>query len=217
VTHGSVDALLFDLGNVVIRIDFDRVFARWAALAGCDVARLREKFSHDEPYQRHERGEIETAAYFASLRDTLGIKLDDACLLDGWNVVFVEEMPGIADLLARIAPRIPLYAFTNTNRAHAAHYARRFAPVLGHFRKVFASCEMGLRKPEPAAFAHIVKKIGVPASRVLFLDDTLGNVEAARTCGLQAVHVTSDGTVRDTLAKLGLSGGQSFAERSVPI
>jgi FMN phosphatase YigB (HAD superfamily) len=204
MTPAPVDALLFDLGDVVIRIDFARVFARWAALAGGDAALLRERFSHDVPYQRHERGEIDTAAYFESLRETLGVDLDDARLLEGWNVVFIEEMPGIKELLKRIAPRIPIYAFTNTNPAHAAHYAKRFAPVLGHFRKVFASYEMGLRKPEPAAFARIVREIGVPGSRILFFDDTLANVEAARACGLQAVQVTSDETVRDTVVALGL-------------
>jgi len=204
MTSPLVDALLFDLGNVVIRIDFERVFACWAADTGQDAERLRERFSHDEPYQRHERGEIDATAYFASLRDTLGVELDDARLLEGWNAVFVEEMPGMSALLARIAPEIPIYAFTNTNRAHAAHYGSRFAPVLGHFRKVFASYVMGLRKPEPAAFAHIAKEIGVPPGRILFFDDTLGHVEAARAYGLQAVHVTSDETVRDTLAALGL-------------
>jgi len=201
---GPVDALLFDLGNVVFRIDFERVFARWAAHAGCDAALLRNRFSHDEPYQRHERGEIDAAAYFASLRASLGIELDDARLLDGWNVLFVAEMPGMRALLARVAPKIPIYGFTNTNRAHAGQYAGQFAPALKYFRKVFASYEMGRRKPEPAAFAHIAKKIGVAPSRILFFDDTLGHVEAARACGLQAVHVTSDDTVKETLAQLGL-------------
>ena len=204
MTFTSIDALLFDLGNVVIRIDFERVFARWAAHAGCDAARLREKFSHDEPYERHERGEIEAAAYFESLRNSLGVGLDDARFLDGWNAVFVEEMPGIRALLARIAPKIPIYAFTNTNHAHAGQCTTQFAPVLAHFRKVFASHEMGLRKPEAAAFVHIAKQIGMPAERILFLDNSLGHVEAARACGLQAVHVTSDDTVRETVAALGL-------------
>jgi glucose-1-phosphatase len=204
VNSAPTDALLFDLGNVVIRIDFDRVFARWAELAGCDAAMLRERFSHDQAYQRHERGEINSAAYFASLRHSLGIGLDDARLLDGWNAIYIGEMPGMSALLARLAPSIPIYAFTNTNRAHAAYYTKRFAPVLGHFRKVFASYEMGLRKPESAAFAHIANEIGVPAGRILFFDDTPGHVEAARACGLQAVHVTSDETVRETLAALRL-------------
>ena len=204
MTLRSIDALLFDLGNVVIRIDFERVFAHWAAHAGCDAARLREKFSHDEPYERHERGEIEAAAYFESLRNSLGVELEDARLLEGWSAIYVGEMPGMRELLARVAPKIPVYAFTNTNRAHAACYTVQFAPVLAHFRKVFVSHEMGLRKPEAAAFAHIAKQIGVPAERILFLDDSLGHVKAARACGLQAVHVTSDDTVRETVAALGL-------------
>jgi putative hydrolase of the HAD superfamily len=61
---------------------------------------------------------------------------------------------------------------------------------------------MGLRKPEPAAFRHIEREIGVPAHRILFFDDSLQNVEGARACGLQAVHVTSDETVRETIAAL---------------
>ena len=54
---GTVDALLFDVGGVVIRIDFNRAFARWATLAACDPALLRQRFLQDPPYQRHERVE----------------------------------------------------------------------------------------------------------------------------------------------------------------
>lgn len=204
MTPGSVDALLFDIGGVVVRIDFGRVFARWAAHAGCDAASLRERFSQDPPYQRHERGEIDAAAYFASLRGSLGLDLDDARLFDGWNTVFVEEMPGISALLARLAPRIPIYAFANTNHAHAAHLLSQFAPVLGHFRKVFTSCTIGLRKPEPAAFGCVVREIGAPAGRILFFDDTLENVDGARACGLQALHVASDADVASALARMDL-------------
>jgi putative hydrolase of the HAD superfamily len=203
-TPRAVAPLLFDLGNVVIRIDFGRAFARWAEHAACDPAMLRARFSHDLPYQRHERGEIDAAAYFASLRASLALDLDDARLLEGWNAIFVEEMPGISNLLARLAPRIPLYAFTNTNSTHWAQVVKRFAGTVGHFRKVFTSPEMGLRQPEPAAFRHIETEIGVPARRILFFDDALENVEAARACGLEAVQVTSDATVKETIAALRL-------------
>jgi putative hydrolase of the HAD superfamily len=201
---GGADALLFDLGGVVIRIDFDRAIARWAALASCDEALLRQRFSHDLPYQRHERGEIGAAEYFAALRLSLGIDLDDRQLIDGWNAIFIEEMPGISGLLARAAQRLPLYAFTNTNPVHEACWAQHFAGVLGHFAKIFTSSAIGLRKPEAAAFAFVVGEIGVPAGRVLFFDDALENIEGARSCGLQAVHVTSDGDVAKTLAAMGL-------------
>lgn len=204
MTSGAVDALLFDVGGVIIRIDFNRVFARWAALSGCDQALLRQRFSQDLPYQRHERGEIGVAEYFASLRKSLGLELDDARMLEGWNTIFIEEMPGIAALLARLAPRLPIYAFANTNRAHAAHLMKQFAGVLGCFRTVFTSCTIGHRKPEPAAFDHVTRTIGVPAARILFFDDTLENVEGARACALQAVHVTSDADVANAVVRLGL-------------
>jgi len=204
MTPSRADALLFDVGGVVVRIDFNRAFARWAARASCDQALLRQRFSHDAPYQHHERGEIGVGQYFASLRDSLGLELDDARLLDGWNSIFVEEMPGMSALLARLAPRIPIYAFANTNHAHAAHLLKQFAGVLGHFRKVFTSCTIGHRKPEPAAFDHVVRAMGVPAGRILFFDDTLENIEGARARGLQAVHVTSDADVANAVAAMGL-------------
>ena len=198
------DALLFDIGNVIIDIDFKRAFARWAELARTDAAALRDRFSMDAPYRQHEIGAIDAAAYFASLRASLGIDLTDAQFLEGWNAIFIAEAPGISALLARAATRIPLYGFTNTNRAHLAWWKPRFADAMTHFRHVFASCEIGLRKPDAAAFAHIVREIDVPAERILFFDDTLENVEGARVSGLQAVHVRSRDDVPETLAALGL-------------
>ena len=106
--RGGVDVLLFDLGRVVVDIDFERVFARWAAMAGCDPAAIRERFSHDEPYCRHEVGHIDAAQYFDCLRRSLAIDLSNAQFIDGWNAVFIGEMPGIANLLAWLEPRIPL-------------------------------------------------------------------------------------------------------------
>jgi putative hydrolase of the HAD superfamily len=201
---GGVDALLFDLGGVVIDIDFNRVFARWAEHAGCDERLVRERFAQDDAYCRHEVGEIGVADYFASLRGTLGIDLSDAQFLDGWNAIYMGEVPGIARLLARAGERIPLYAFTNTNRAHEACWAAQFAGLVTLFKEVFVSSTMGLRKPEPAAFAFVVKEIGIPAGRIVFFDDNPHNVAGARACGLQAVHVTAHADVERTLAALDL-------------
>jgi FMN phosphatase YigB (HAD superfamily) len=204
LSPGSADALLFDLGRVVLDIDFNEALACWAGHAGCAPAHLAGRFVHDDAFHRHERGEIGDAEYFESLRASLGIKLSDAQFLDGWNAIFAGEMPDIAQLLARAAKRLPLYAFSNTNGAHVEHFSRTYAAVLGHFREIFLSSSIGLRKPDAAAYDHVVKAIGVPASRIVFFDDSADNIEGARARGLSAVHVRTPADVADALASLGV-------------
>lgn len=200
----SADALLFDLGRVVIDIDFGKALTCWAGHAGCAPADLAARFVREESYRHHEVGKIEDAAYFQSLRDSLGIGISDAQFLEGWNAIFAGEMPGIAPLLKRAAARLPLYAFSNTNRPHVEHFSKAYADLLGHFRDVFLSSTIGLRKPDAAAYDHVVKAIGVPASRIVFFDDLAANIEGARARGLVAVHVTSPDDVAKALAALGI-------------
>jgi glucose-1-phosphatase len=204
MTRNTYDALLFDLGGVVLDIDLRRIFARWAELTSCDAALLQKRFSPDETFLRHETGHLADDVFFARVRTMLGIDISDAEFLDGWNAIFIGEMPGISSTLAAAAAKLPLYAFSNTNHPHQSYFSERFASVLGHFKHVFASSDIGLRKPDAAAFEFVLDAIGFPPGRVLFFDDSLANIEAARACGLQAVHVTSSSTVPDTLAALAL-------------
>jgi putative hydrolase of the HAD superfamily len=201
---GAADALLFDLGRVVIDVDFARALACWAGHAGCAPDLLASRFVRDEAYRRHEVGKISDADYFATLRVSLGIALTDDQFLEGWNAIFVGEMPDIEALLARAARHLPLYAFSNTNPAHVAHFPSVYANVLRHFREVFVSSSMGLRKPDASAYAHVVKRIGVPASRIVFFDDLAENIEGARAVGIHAVHVRSSSDIADALDALGI-------------
>jgi glucose-1-phosphatase len=94
-------------------------------------------------------------------------------------------------LLRTLSPRVPTYLFSNTNPAHYQLWSVRYAEALRPLRRRFISCEMGLRKPEPEAFEHVAREIGVPLERLLFLDDTEANLEAARRLGVKTVLVRS--------------------------
>lgn len=205
LSPGAVDALLFDIGRVVLDIDFNKTVACWAGHAGCEPTSLVGRItSRDEIYQRHEKGEISDAEFFGALRALLGIGISDAQFLEGWNAIFAGEMPGIAPLLERAAKRLPLYAFSNTNGAHAEHFSASYAGVLGHFREIFLSSSIGLRKPDAEAYDHVVKAIGAPAERIVFFDDLAENIDGARAHGLRTVHVRSVDDVAEALAALGI-------------
>jgi FMN phosphatase YigB (HAD superfamily) len=189
--HASVDAVLFDLGGVLVEIDFQRVFAHWARSAGVPTATVAGRFSFDASYEAHEVGAIDAAQYFAALRGTLGLELTDEQFQAGWCSIFGGEMPGAAGLLASLAGRVPMHVFSNTNAAHHAWWAERFATLLAPIGQVLCSHELGLRKPTRAGFDAVCERIGAAPGRVLFFDDTEANVAGAREAGLQAFHVGS--------------------------
>jgi FMN phosphatase YigB (HAD superfamily) len=196
------EALLFDLGNVLVDISFDRTFGHWGRAAGLETGQVRDRFSFDDAYECHERGEITAAAYFQTLRGSLGIDISDTDFLDGWNAMLVGEVVGMRKLLERVQGRFPLYAFSNTNAVHHALWSVEYGPMLEPFRQVFASSEIGLRKPEPEAFMAVAAAIGVPPERILFFDDSQVNVVGARQVGMAAVLVASIDDVADALDRI---------------
>ena len=199
----SVDVLLFDLGRVVLDINFDHGDGELGRARRLRARRPRQRVSSSTTASSITRpAGSTTPRSLQSLRQSLGIGLTDAQFLEGWNAIFTGEMPGIAPLLAGAAQRLPLYAFSNTNPAHVAHFSKAYADVLSHFREIFLSSSIGLRKPDAEAYDHVVKAIGVPASRILFFDDSAANIEGARARGLCAIHVTSMDDVARALTAL---------------
>ena len=197
-------ALLFDLGGVVIDIDFGRAFAAWQPKSRLSLEEIGRMFMFDLPYQRHEKGEIDAQEYFDHLASTLRIEGDHSFIAQGWNSIFVGEIAGTMAALRTVRNELPCHAFTNTNAAHAAAWSRMFPAVVNSFDRIFASHEMGLRKPEREAFDHIAQALGVAPEAILFFDDVFENVQGARAAGFQAVHVRSPHDVQVALDALGV-------------
>ncbi|HSW06330.1 HAD-IA family hydrolase [Aquabacterium sp.] len=192
-------ALLFDLGGVLVDIDFGRALSAWAPHSSLSIDGLRQAFKFDLPYEQHERGEITAAAYFDHLASMLKLSATHAEISNGWNSIFVGELTQTRLIVEAMRALLPCHAFTNTNATHMAAWTRLFPGVVQAFDRIFASHEMGLRKPERAAFDHITRAIGVAAGDILFFDDLLENVNAASEAGLQAVHVRSPADVTQAL------------------
>lgn len=185
----EIEALLFDLGGVIIEVDFARTLRFWAKAAGIDSSLLPDKIGRDECFERHERGELSCVDYFRELRRGHLQGLTEHQMRDGWNQTLGREIPGVRPLVRRLARRIPLYVFSNTNPTHQREWERDCAETLSHFQSVFVSSELGQRKPEQRAFLSVAGRIGLPPEKILFLDDNPVNVEGARSAGMHAVTI----------------------------
>ncbi|MFT5224867.1 MAG: epoxide hydrolase-like predicted phosphatase [Polaribacter sp.] len=196
----TVEALIFDLGNVVIDIDFDRIFKKWSFYSGVPVEEMQAAFRIDAAYEQHERGEIEGVEYHQHLEQTLEMELSYEQFCEGWNDIMVAPIGDTVRLLESLQGRVPLYALSNANTLHKEYWEKTFHSELSPFDQVFVSSDMGSRKPEPAIYLLALERINIEPENVIFFDDLAINVEAARVLGMTAVQVQSPLDVEECIA-----------------
>jgi putative hydrolase of the HAD superfamily len=199
----QVQALLFDLGGVLIDVDFNRVLEYWQPISRLSLEELKNTFSSDLPYQQHERGEITAAQYFAHLAMTLELQDDPAHISAGWNAIFGREITETRLLVQEARAHLPCYVFSNTNATHQVAWTALYPDLAQSFERIFVSSDMGYRKPERRAFEYVADAMDVPLNAILFFDDHPDNVAGARAAGLQAVHVQGPADVRAALQAIG--------------
>lgn len=197
-------ALLFDLGGVLIDVDFDRVLRAWAPGSRLSFDEMKRRFQPDGAYERHERGQISETDYFSHVATLLELPADHEKLVAGWNAIFAGEIAATRRRVEALRSRIPCFCFTNTNATHAACWSQLYPAVVQVFDRIFLSHVLHLRKPEPEAFTSVCRLMQTEPREVLFFDDNAANIEAAQATGLQTCRVASPDDVATTLRAVGL-------------
>jgi len=183
----------------VIDISVERALRCWEPKSRLSVEQMRERLVADEPFRQHERGELPAAGYFGHLRRLFELDASDGEIAAGWNAILVGENKASLQLVESARRHLPCYAFTNTSQTHQAIWSTAFPNVVSAFDRIFTSPQLGLRKPDHAAFDAVTQEIGIDPANILFFDDLLENVEGARAAGLQAVHVRDHEDIRQAL------------------
>ncbi|HJL78533.1 MAG TPA: HAD family phosphatase, partial [Candidatus Marinimicrobia bacterium] len=115
MSTSEIKAILFDLGNVLIKIDFSRVISEWVRFSGKDDIQISSDSILGSENEKYERGEISTQQFVSSLKRELKLNISDEKFLQGWNNVFVGETPGIRNVIDRVFSKYPLFVFSNTS------------------------------------------------------------------------------------------------------
>ncbi len=116
----------------------------------------------------------------------------------------LQPMPASVALLRRLRDAgAPLYYLSNMPAPYADHLEAAH-DFVGWFRDGVFSARVQAVKPERAIFDLAAQRFGVPAAELLFFDDHLPNVLAARAAGWQAVHFTGVAAVEAALCEHGL-------------
>jgi HAD superfamily hydrolase (TIGR01509 family) len=199
---------VFDLGRVLIWFDEELVYQR-----------LRERCPPGAPVEAVFNAHLAAAAVdiggdFDSLHPLLLRDLGLAMTLEelrlAWNDIF-SPMPEMLAVVKE-TPR-PRYLLSTTNEPHVSWLRERFGYVFELFDRCFLTCEIGLRKPDPALFRYVESVSGQPPQRHLLIDDLAENVAGAQAAGWQAIQFLGVEDCRRRLVELAAQEAQEGARR----
>ena len=108
-----------------------------------------------------------------------------------WEETIRGPISGMEDLLSRLRrSAIPIYGLSNTSMEKFQVLRKKY-PFLSRFAGILISGEVGITKPDPRIFDLFLKRTGLQAGELLFIDDSEANVAAARSLGWDAVPFAS--------------------------
>jgi putative hydrolase of the HAD superfamily len=182
-----VKAVIFDLGGVAVRWNPACVSSEFARSA--EEARLiRQQLMEHGDWGQFDRGILSEEELARRFQQRSGLALErifEALQFIKDSLHLIDET---AELMAELKGRgVRLFCLSNMSFAHYDYLSAKYS-FFEHFEAELISARVGCIKPEAAIYELALKKFAVPAGNCLFVDDKLENIEAARTCGMQALH-----------------------------
>lgn len=178
--------IIFDLGNVIFKVDSIKTFEYWSKLTGKDPEFLWNAFFSDNAYLYYELGEISEDRMRKHFSKKINFNLSKSDFIDGFNLMITGVNPGIQPILQRLKGKYFLSALSNTNKTHERYMLQNFVNIITFFDKLFFSHRMKCRKPEEKAFLFPLQHFRVNPENCIFFDDSEENVQGALKLGINA-------------------------------
>ena len=178
-------AVLFDIGRVLIDVDFEGAAKNVAQATGRNWEELWKWFESAPELPMLEKGDITPVEYYAACAKQLKLDLTYDTFAECWNNIFTVKWD-VVEYFRSLHGRVTLGVLSNTNELHFQFIRERY-PFLHSADYWFLSYRMGCMKPEDRCYQLPVEYLGLPSDRVFFTDDRPENVAAAKRVGMHAV------------------------------
>ncbi|MDD3965464.1 MAG: HAD family phosphatase [Candidatus Neomarinimicrobiota bacterium] len=196
IPKGHIQDLVFDLGNVLVDVEY----SRFTAYMGWDPAKFM-RFYATEFFREFETGRRDEAACFREMAHYVPLKEEDIPRYRANIYRTFPLRPRTLALLPALRKKFRLYLFSNTNSLDFNAISRRIRfPDL--FDGVYTSHEQGFLKPNPEAYEKIEDLFGLKAETLLYFDDRFENIEAGIRAGWPSLQVKDEETFLKILRDL---------------
>jgi HAD superfamily hydrolase (TIGR01509 family) len=205
-----VQNIIFDLGGVILNLDFHRTAEAFTKLGVVDFHSFFTQYHAHPLFQSLEKGKVPEPKFYDELREVTQIKATDTEIDAAWNAMLLDfKQPVLAEMERLSRQGYRLFLFSNTNAIHHAFFLKQYEEQYGKnfddlFEAAWYSHLIGARKPDQQAFLQVLELANLKAEETLFIDDTLPNIEAAAAIGMQTALATASHTVVEILSERSL-------------
>ena len=204
-------AVVFDLGAVVFRWRPDQLLRRVLPQRAHDDASARDwvvRFFQDYggDWGEFDRGAVTADGLVQRMSQRTGLSAGEVQAVVDAVPAELQPMPDTVALIETLhAAGRPLYYLSNMPAPYAAYLTKAHA-VMQRFRAGVFSSDVQVIKPDPRIFELAARRFGQAPQDLLFLDDSLPNVEAARRLGWGALHFSTAARAAAEMRAAGVLG-----------
>ena len=187
----NIKNIIFDLGNVLLNLDFDASIDAFKDL-GMDQKVLNKQQAYADPaFYDLEVGKISKTTFCERIRKVLNNPdATDKQIEDAWYAMILDIPASRVKLVQRLKENYNVFLFSNTNQIHIERLHVEFLNQHGIefpslFKKDFYSHEIHARKPDLESYQKVIQLSAINPQESLFVDDLEKNIVAAQEAGLK--------------------------------
>lgn len=187
------DAVIFDLGGVILNLDYNRTATAFKELGLQNFDEIFSQSNQSDLFDQFEIGKVSQFHFINRILDQLPQGTTGNQVVHAWNAMILDFPAERLRWLENFGKTTPIYLFSNNNAIHLDAVRRSLAKTVGHteleryFKASYFSHTYGKRKPYAENFLAVCAEQGLIPERTLFIDDSNHHVLGAREAGLQAI------------------------------
>jgi glucose-1-phosphatase len=190
--------VIFDLGGMLVSVDFMRACVRLEAAGAASAAVILEAIHSGEEKAAFDTGRLNPQEFAARFCAAIGLRLPYSEFAEIWCDIFAEQRE-VTGLLDEIGKHADLMLLSNTDPLHFDYVRSRYG-FLSKFGRLVLSYEVGHAKPARQIYERALG-LAAPRTSMIYFDDVPEFVSAARTCGLPAEQFVDAAKLRRDLER----------------
>jgi len=203
----KVKAIIFDLGGVLIDLDFSNFYNKiiiQSPLNKPQTPIMLEFFRQSDMYHQ---GNMTDDEFYQLACDLLQVcMLNQSDFFDGFNSIISGFNSNVAEIINKLreSNQYKLIALSNVNSSHWDYILNKKWNFIDWFDELILSHETHLIKPNPKIFEYAIKKAGCKPRQIVYIDDGLNNIRSAKELGIICIKYTNSEELLEELKKLNI-------------